>query len=384
MASRLSNTLDQYFKQKDLRQSNWVFRDVARLGGDEFTILINDVEDLNINEIGNYILANMEPSYFLEQYHFHITTSIGVVCFPDHGDTPEQLLKNADASMYRAKELGKNRFQLYEPDMSRLTLRRYEIKNALRHAISNDELTLLYQPQYDIQREKVIGCEALLRWHNPQLGVIGPDEFIPIAEDSGLIIELGEWVLQQAAKTAAKINAHRRFKIAINVSAVQLRQSDITSLVKQYLQKYQLSTDAIEVEITESVMIDQGKKTQHSLLDLKQSGVHISMDDFGTGYSSLSQIQTLPLYCVKIDKSFIGRCTHGPQGKSIVLAIIALAQQLGLKTTAEGVESPEELALLRQAGCSYVQGYLISKPLTELELEGFVAASESSYVVETD
>jgi len=374
VAHRLENSLDQF----NLSEPSEVYRvsNISRLGGDEFTLIVTNFNnDGVLKKIAQFILNSLDAPFLVSSERFYLSCSIGLVMFPEHGMNSDVLLKNSDTAMYQSKALGKNQYQLYKEELTKVTMQRYKLKSALRDAIKNDELFLCYQPQLDFATKKIIGCEALIRWEHPDMGLISPVDFIELAEESDLILEIGEWVIKQSAIMAVKINNEKldgHIKIAVNVSSIQLMRSNVSAIISHHLEKNNLPSNAIEIEITETVMIDKGFRTEKSLSDIQKMGINIALDDFGTGYSSLSQIKDLPLNCIKIDKAFIVNCSENEKAKNIVLAIIAMSKQLGFKTTAEGIESIEEFEFLKKSGCDFAQGYAISYPLKQSDYIEYV------------
>jgi predicted signal transduction protein with EAL and GGDEF domain len=288
------------------------------------------------------------------------SASIGIAIAPTDGSDAETLLRNADLALYRAKEAGRRTWRFFEESMNALAQHRRAIEVDLRQALGNGELELHYQPQLDLARNRIGAFEALIRWHHPTRGLIPPTEFIPIAEDTGLIVPIGAWVIQEACRRAVTWPDHIR--IAVNVSSVQFGHPGLAQAVMMGLQGSGLRPDRLEIEITESIFLESSDTTVALLHALRNLGVRIALDDFGTGYSSLSYLQSFPFNKIKIDRSFVIDLER-PGARAIVQAIIDLARALGMETTAEGVEEQSQLATLRAQGCTYMQGYLLSRPV---------------------
>ena len=363
-----------------LRKDDLVARSedlVARQGGDEFTILLQGISIVeNIIQIAEKILAAVSAPFLADGHEMHVTASIGITVFPLDDTDIEQLLQNADTAMYRAKESGKNNFQFYTAAMNTLIRERMEIENGLRHALARDELVLHYQPLVDIGSGKIIGVEALVRWAHPEKGLIPPGKFIPIAEESGLIVPIGEWVL----RTACRQNKAWRdlelphIRMAVNLSARQFKDSQLMPVVAKALADAGLDpyTSGLELELTESLLMKDMEGTIATLHKLHKMGVCLSIDDFGTGYSSLSYLKRFPIHTLKIDQSFIRDIMIDPHDAAISATIVTLAHNLKLKVIAEGVETAEQLALLREMKCDQMQGYYFSKPIPAEALEALL------------
>lgn len=340
---------------------------VARLGGDEFVILLPNIcDETVVGEITQKLCLRMSMPYKVENLDLHLTPSIGISIFPSDGDSASELIKNADAAMYLAKEQGRNNFQFYKPALNARTLDRLKLENALRLSINDRQLQLHFQPQVDAKTLKVVGAEALIRWNHPQRGLVPPNTFIPIAEESGLIISIGEWVIAEAAKTILEWRklCDQELTISVNISTIQFRQPAFAERVKSLLTDVGVSPSCIELEITESMLMNDMPTSIEQLKSLRQAGFRIAIDDFGTGFSSLNYLRHLPIDILKIDQSFVRDMMDDEASKAIVNTIISLADALGKKTVAEGVESAEQMQLLTRSGCTLIQGYYIEKPLT--------------------
>ena len=340
---------------------------VARLGGDEFLIVLTDVKDIADAAVAAERLMDILIAEFVVQGHpLGIACSLGISIFPEHGADGETLIKNADAAMYSAKEHGRNNFRFFTEEMNAQVVEQLTLENSLRLAIERKEFFLAYQPQMDIGTGRITGLEALLRWQHPELGLVPPDRFIPIAESSGLILRLGEWVLQTACSQARQWQDEGLLAVpvAINVSAVQFRQEDFSKLIGRVLLETGLTSQYLELELTESLLLSDAGVTFAVLQELKAMGLKLAIDDFGTGYSSLSYLKRFPISKLKIDRSFIRDIAVDPDDAAITTAIIAMAKQLKLKVIAEGVEDEAQLLFLRENHCDEIQGYYFSKPLT--------------------
>ena len=350
---------------------------VARQGGDEFTILLQGINVYqDIVQIAEKILAAIAVPVPYETHEMHITASIGITIYPFDDVEPENLLRNADTAMYEAKQAGKNNFRFYTAEMNAVIRERMEIEQGLRRALQENQFELYYQPQAEIQHLETIGMEALLRWHHPELGMIPPAKFIPIAEESGLIVPIGEWVLRAACR---QISAWRAaglpaLKMAVNLSARQFREAKLLDTIKSILDECGLSAhaNALELELTESMVMQNVEEHVVTLNKLHAMGVQISIDDFGTGYSSLSYLKRFPINTLKIDQSFVQGLTEDAEDAAIATAIVMLGHSLKFKVIAEGVETVEQLALLRGIGCDEIQGYYLSRPLPRAAMEVFL------------
>ena len=340
---------------------------VARLGGDEFVLLLPQHGN---GEPGAAILQRIQDAVAqplqLGEYEFFLSCCMGVAVYPDDGQNADTLIKHADIAMYRAKEQGRGHWQFYASSMNAGTLERLGLESELRHALERGQFHLEYQPQLDLASGKVVGMEALLRWHHPQLGRIPPASFIGLAEEMGLITPIGDWVLHTAcAQTRAwQLAGHGRLRLAVNLSARQFKQRNLLHAVAQALAETGLDAAHLELELTESMVMHDVEQATAIMSNLKALGVQLSIDDFGTGYSSLAYLRHFPIDVLKIDKTFVSDIANSDDDVAIVRAIISLAHSLRLKVIAEGVETPQQLAFLRQHGCDQMQGYLFSRPLT--------------------
>jgi len=346
---------------------------VARLGGDEFTIILTDVKEIeDVVKVVRKIFAVLSEPFRIEGYDFSVTGSVGISIFPDDGKDAETLLKNADIAMYHAKEGGTgNSYVLYTPSLHDRTYKRLSMEGKLRKALDRGEFILHFQPQVSLTSGEITGIEALVRWMDPERGLLSPGEFIPVAEDTGLILALGEWILRSACM------AHKGWEerglnppvVAVNLSLRQFRQADFVGTVARILKELLLDPQCLELELTESILMEDAEATIDILRALKELGIRLTIDDFGTGYSSLEYLRRMPIDMLKIALPFVRDITKSPDDTSIVTAIINMAHCLGLEVIAEGVETAEQLAILRTLGCDKAQGFLISRPLPPGEME---------------
>ena len=346
---------------------------VARLGGDEFTLALLDIAEPDaVAMIANNLVQTLSQPYLLGGREFFIGASIGISVYPNDGESVELLLRNADTAMYKVKQFGRNNYQFYSSEMGAQANARSDLQNSLRNAIKHDELELHYQPQLDCASGQIVSMEALLRWHHPEYGFIPPDQFIPLAEETGLMLDIGEWVFREACaqNKAWQQAGYPPIPIAVNLSMRQIEQGDLADIVNNILKETGLAPQWLELELTEGVFLHNMQHATAMLTKLRESGVVISIDDFGTGYSSLSKLRRLPIDTIKIDRSFVQNVTMDQDDASIVTAIIALAHKLSLNVIAEGVETQAQLDFLQALGCNQWQGYLCSKALPA---EGFEA-----------
>jgi diguanylate cyclase (GGDEF)-like protein/PAS domain S-box-containing protein len=344
---------------------------VARLGGDEFVVVINNLSEKSQALIkAKQIQDVFQEPFKISGREVNVTSSIGVSIYPEDGQTVDVLLRNADSAMYRAKELGANNFQFYTKDMNAHTLEKLEKETELHNAIANNELVLSYQPQFDLTENKMVAVEALVRWNHPKKGILLPIDFIPLAEETGLIVSIGEWVLRKACKENKKWQEEGLppIRIAVNVTLQQFKQQNLVELVKEVLAETKLSPEYLELELTENVIISS-KEVMRTVTALKDLGITIAIDDFGTGYSSLSYLKRIPLDRLKIDSSFIQHIQSKSDDDVIVRAVIAMAKSLDLEVLAEGVETENQLNFLKKNNCGEIQGFYFSRPLTEEQLK---------------
>ncbi len=372
VANRLSKLLDDH-DVVSLDHSRPLGGILARLGGDEFALALDDVTQImEIRRVAQGILDIFSEPFTLGEQDVFCSTSIGISQYPRDGEDVHTLLKNADTAMYHAKDAGRNNYKFYNVSMSPVTVSRLDLERDLRNALDRNEFEIHYQPQVDIRTGRIFGAEALLRWHHAERGPISPADFIPLAEETGLIIPIGQWVLNEACKQAKSWHdaGFTEFKVAVNLSERQFRQNTLVLVVSQALAKSGLDPAALELELTEGTIMRSAEDTVFTLTELKAMGMHISVDDFGTGYSSLSYLKRFPIDVIKIDRSFVKDITVDPDDAAITASIIAMARSLKRDVIAEGVETMEQAHALRDRGCSYMQGFLFSRPLkAELMLD---------------
>jgi diguanylate cyclase (GGDEF)-like protein len=350
---------------------------VARHSGDEFLVLLADVRrSTDVFLVAQKALEALAQPVSLEGREVFLSASIGVSVFPHDGHDADTLLANASAAMYRAKDLGRNTYQFFRREMSDEVLLRVNLENKLRLAIARNELHLVYQPKVDLASGRVIGCEALLRWNHPELGAVSPGQFIPVAEESGLIVPIGDWALRSACAQCRVWNdaGLPPIAVAVNLSARQFLQQDVVQWVLKVLEETGLAPDRLELELTESIIAQDTEKVIGTINQLKARGVRHSIDDFGTGYSSLTYLKRFRVDALKIDQSFVRHMLTERDDAAIVQAVISLGHTLRMKVVAEGVETSEHCAILRQHGCDAMQGYYFSKPLAAKEFAELLAS----------
>jgi len=359
---------------------------VSRQGGDEFVVLLSELERSDDASItARRMLHAVAEPHSVDQHDLHVSTSIGVSVFPDDGLDADTLIKNADTAMYQAKENGRQSYQFFKPAMNVRAVERQSIEANLRRAMQRQELTLHYQPTVNLRTGKITGAEALARWTHPVRGPISPSKFIPVAEDCGLILPIGRWVLREACQQArawaeAGLNLPT---MAINISAMEFRDEDFLESIFATLEDTGLHPGSLELELTESVLMKRAESVASVLKTLRNAGVHVAVDDFGTGYSSLSYLRKFPIDALKIDQSFVRQITTAPDDTAIVTAIIGMGRSLNLRVVAEGVETPEELAFLQAHQCDEAQGYYFSRPVRPAQLAGLLRTGRSEPSVVT-
>ncbi len=369
VSSRLKEAIrrtDTVARTEEGEKNKKLAETIARLGGDEFVVLLDQVDRVeDAAYAARRICTELAKSFNLDGHEVSITTTIGISIFPADGDTAEELLKHADVAMYHAKEQGRNGYQFYSQSIHNLALERFALERDLRKSLETDGFHLEYQPKVALKNGAVTGLEALVRWNHPERGNVSPADFIPLAEETGLIVPLGEWVLQTACEQMVEwLDAGiPPFIMAINCSSIQLVRTDMAVVIKNALDSTGLNPAYLEVELTESLLLEDVEEGINILQALKDLGLHVSIDDFGTGFSSLSYLKRLPVDKLKIDQSFIKDLTTDPGDAAIVTSMITLAHNLDLTVIAEGVESAEQLGFLRAERCDEIQGFLISKPL---------------------
>jgi len=359
---------------------------VARFGEDEFAVMLTKIDGAkDVVEIIGSIRDAMHPPFDLDGQELFATASVGVSLFPDDGEESQSLLKNAGSALYRARKSGADNYRFYTEDMNSKASKQFALETSLRHAIDNEEFVLHYQPRMAVDSLKITGVEALVRWQHPQLGLLSPAEFIPLAEDNGLILPLGEWVLRTACRQNREWQERgfTALRVGVNVSARQFQQPHLAEIVLQILEDTGLAPEYLDLELTESSIMSNAQATIEVLTKLKAMGITISIDDFGTGFSSLSYLKRLPIDALKIDQSFVRDVTTDPDDAALVMAIVTLAHNLRLQVVAEGVETEEQLRFLHLLRCDEVQGYLFSKPLPAEGLEQVLALNAGELLSDT-
>jgi diguanylate cyclase (GGDEF)-like protein len=350
---------------------------VARVGGDEFTLLLPDLNRADdAAKLASKLVEAVARPFDIDGGQIHVTVSIGVSVHPDDGTDAESLLKGADNALYRAKEAGRNNAQLCTPALNARARHRMELERALRQALERAELLLHYQPQFEARTRRLVGAEALLRWNHPQAGLLYPDDFIPVAEDSRLIVPIGEWALRAACRQARQWHDRRSdLAIAVNLSGRQFERAGLRAVVDSALEDSGLDPARLELEITESVALREASAASTLLERLRARGVRVAIDDFGTGHSSLQSLQRLPIDALKIDRAFVKNLGLGQNGQAIVRAIIAMAHSMRLRVVAEGVETESQLRFLERERCEELQGYLLGRPLPAEQFERLLDAA---------
>lgn len=345
---------------------------LARFGGDEFMLLCNGITSREMIDVKvKKIQEKLEAPFVLSSKEFFVTSSMGVCIAPQDGNTPQMLIKNADAAMYMAKEQGKNACCYYTETINNTLMNLIVMQSELRHAIEREEFEVYYQAQIDLKEDRLVGFEALVRWNHPTRGLIGPGEFMGIAEETGLIVPIGRFVMFEACRQIAKWREEgfEDITVAVNLSGRQFRDADIVSLVKEVIETYQIEPKNLELEITETIALENLEYTIEIITALKEIGIKFALDDFGTGYSSMNYLKHLPVNNLKIDKSFVDTVLESKNDQTIVSTIIKLAQTLKLDVIAEGVENPEQVSFLKDARCNKAQGFLYSRPIPKDEAE---------------
>jgi len=366
--------------QETLRENDTI----SRQGGDEFLILIGDVSDNTpVLRIINKIMLTLKKPFTIDNHQIHTSSSIGIAIYPDNGEAFDTLLQHADTAMYQAKQSGRSTHHFFTPAMHDQARQRHFIHNRLHEAIPNSEFYLEFQPQYCIHSQQIISTEALLRWHSKELGEISPSTFIPIAEESGQIIDIGNWVFEEACRALQKIHdmGHSKIGMSVNISALQFKQANFLSTLLEIAQRCSMSPSFIELELTESILISNIQRNLDLLNQLKSAGFKLAIDDFGTGYSSLSYLKQFPADTLKIDRAFISDINSDENDVSIVNAIIGLGHTFGLTVVAEGVETFEQYEHLRRQSCDVIQGYFYCKPLKELALTNMLTMLPANHPI---
>ncbi len=361
----VSERLRDTIRPSDLVSRGDQASNLARLGGDEFTILIPDLERVeHALNVAHRVKEAMRRPFLIEGHEIFVTASIGISLFPEDGDDCNSLLKYADTAMYHAKNCGKNNAKLYSSSLTMQIMSHVKLEVGLRKALQNDELYLLYQPQLDVRSAEIVGVEALVRWRHPERGIVSPTEFIPLAEETGLIVPIGEWVLRTACVQARAWQqmTRRAVRMAVNLSAKQFKDENLSQIVLSALAETGLDPKLLELELTEGTLMDDARATMATLEQLRGIGVYLSIDDFGTGYSSMNYLKRFDVRALKIDRSFISGLPQDSENAAITRAIIAMAHGLKMVVVAEGVETDEQLVLLEEYGCDMVQGYFLGRP----------------------
>lgn len=358
--------------------------EIARLGGDEFTVVLSDVPDIShVERIAKRILNSLSKPIPLQSHNPVVTPSIGIALFPHDGTDPDTLVRNADTAMYVAKAEGRACYRFYDEKMNATAVEQLKMEEDLRHALKNGELELRYQPQVDTTTGLVVSMEALIRWKHPQRGMVSPVVFIPVAESTGLIVELGEWVLEEVARHCGYWDTLpiEKFRICVNISPLQFNQNDLPAYLKDFLKKSGLNPNRLELEFTESAIMTDAETNIAKLSELKSLGLDLAVDDFGTGYSSLSYLKRFPIDTLKIDQSFVAD-VDSADGAAIIDAILALAKALNLRVIAEGIETKEQLRYLIKRECHLLQGYFFSRPIYPEDVPNMLAQDFSSFLDE--
>jgi diguanylate cyclase (GGDEF)-like protein len=353
--------------KKTLRETDTV----ARIGGDEFIILLLSVNGRReVSSLADKILKSLIVPFELRDHELFITTSLGICMYPDDGQNTEDIVKQADIAMYHAKSMGRNNVQFYNNDMDQNASRRFVISNSLRRGLEQNEFRVYYQPKLDVASGRIVAMEALVRWEHPELGLLSPLEFIQLAEEGGLIMQLGEWVLRESCIQNVKWQSEGfvDLRIAVNLSGYQLQHSALLATILKVLDETGMSPDYLELEITESVIMQNADLAASILSAISELGIHISIDDFGTGYSSLAHLKRFSVNTLKIDKSFVREVDLSSTDAAIATAIIAMGNSLNLNVIAEGVETQSQYDFLKSNNCDQVQGFLFCRPLPPDEL----------------
>jgi diguanylate cyclase (GGDEF)-like protein/PAS domain S-box-containing protein len=352
---------------------------LAKMDGDSFSMIINNAETSeNVGRFCQGVIDSLKFPMDLDDHELYITPSLGIALFPFDGEDGSALMRNAEAALYKAKEAGRNNYQFYVPDMNAKTFERLNLENTLRRALSHNEFVVHYQPQVEAATGKVVQLEALLRWIHPGLGLVMPDDFIELAEVTGLIDQIGEWVLRNSIRQvrAWQTAGHGPIRLAVNVSARQFRQKTLPETLAAICREFSFDPAMLELELTESIFFENAQATLDTLYELKRLGVTLALDDFNTGFSSLSYINSLPIDVIKIDKTFVKGIPLNEKDTAIANSIINLGHSLNMTVIAEGVENPEQLQFLKQQKCNLLQGYLISRPLEADQMEQFFASRQ--------
>lgn len=345
---------------------------ISRMGEDKFAIMFTGIDhEKNVIKTAQEILELIKQPWIVDEYSFYITACIGIAFFPEDAGDSDSLFKNAYSAMLRAKKTGRDNYMLYDPSVNFRLIEQLNLDNSMHHALENGEFSIHYQPQVDTVSKEIIGCEALLRWNHPELGMVSPAKFIPIAEANGLMIPIGEWVLRNACaqNKCWQEAGYKPIRVSVNISAVQLLQENFIDLIANVLKETKLHPDYLELEITESIAMENSEYIPPILDELNGMGIRIALDDFGTGYSSLNYLKNFPISNLKIDQSFVRDVAGNPKNAAIISTILAIGHNLQLRVTAEGVETEEQYDMLKKESCDIIQGYLFGKPLPSNEFE---------------
>ncbi len=354
---------------------------IARLGGDEFVVMIGGIQvPAEAASVARRLVTALAEPVIVQGNEIFVSASFGIAIYPDDGDDIESLLKNADTAMYRAKEAGRGGFHFYDQSMNARALARLTMESQMRRALDRGEYVLHYQPRIDVANGAIVGAEALIRWQHPDQGLMLPAEFIPLAEDSGLVIPIGEWAVEEACRQLARWHERglSNVSVAVNLAAPHLRERGLPTLVERAMGRHDLGRGLLEIEVTESILLSDPELSVEIAHRLGEMGIHLSIDDFGTGYSSLSYLKRLPIHALKIDRSFVRDLASDPDDAAIITAIIAMAHSLKLKVVAEGVETSAQLAFLTARQCDEYQGYLTHRPMPAAQFERLLQASAVS------
>ena len=374
----IADRMQQSIRKQSLTEDSEPFG-IARLGGDEFAAAIDDIEDDDVLvNVADRIREKLREPVEFRGHEFVVTPSVGIAVYPDDGDNVEDLLKHADVAMYQAKSAGRDAVRFYRGTMSITSLHRLHIENQLRKSIENGELELHFQPKFSIENRNIVGVESLVRWRDEDGKYIPPGQFIPIAEESGLITPLGDWVLHESCRQVRRWQKElgKDIEVAVNISSQQFYHCDLKKTVMQALFEASIRPNMLQLELTESLLMRDVREVVETLNQLKDAGISLAIDDFGTGYSSLSYLKRFPLDALKIDRSFVKDLSESNDDAAICAAIIAMAHQLGLKVIAEGIETEEQLQYLRRNGCDMGQGFLLGKPMTASDFEATLTGEE--------
>ena len=353
----ISQSLLQFRKDSDI---------LARTGGDEFMLITDRYDESNVKELATDILSVLSEGFCLNEITFPTSGSIGIAFYPESGTSIGTLMKNSDTALNKAKQLGRNQYVIYSVEMQDEIVNQMELEEGLKKALANDEFVLYYQPQYNADTGKLYGFEALIRWNHPQRGLLSPYYFVPLAEETGLIVPIGRWVVKEAMGFVKRLNelGYGDLTVSVNASVKQLVEDDFAQTVLEMAKEMQVDPSNIKIEITESLLLDNQQGNNISKIEaINNNGFGVALDDFGTGYSSLTYLQQLPISVLKIDKSFVDYILQKQDEANICYHIIQLAHSINLKVVAEGVESKEQYVWLRDKECDFIQGYVASKPL---------------------